>query len=155
MKEKLHELLQAVISAKSKDASKALHEYLTSKTRSILSEMRMGEFDDELGGEDELANDYEGELGGEDELAGEEGDVESRLDNVEDRLDSVEDELVGDEGEGLGDEDDFGGEDDIEGELGDEGDFEGEVEGDYEEEQEKLVRRGRRRDKAAKGRLRR
>ena len=90
MKDKLHEILQAIIAGKNKDARSALHEYLTAKTRSILSEEydeeMVDDYEDEGDLGDELGDDLGDELGDEDEG----GDVESRLADVEDRLDDVE-----------------------------------------------------------------
>lgn len=148
MKDKLNELLQALIDGNNTEAKKALHEYLTSKSKSVLSEM--GDYDDE-GYDDEEGYDEEGAEGDvELELdAGDEGegDVESRLADVEQRLDDVEDEVDGVDG---GDE----GEVDLDIDADVDADVDADRELSFDEEQEALVRRGRRRDKASKGRLR-
>ncbi len=165
MKEKLTELVQALIKGDSKKAEEALHEYLTLKTRTILAEADIVVLDDD---DDDEEMDYD------EEGMGDEGDLEDEMGD-EEGLGDLEDEM-GDE-EGLGDEEGMGDEgdmelDDEEG-MGDEGDVDVNLDLDdedgrdvdvnldldddeeSEEYEEKLLRRGRRTDKASTFRLRR
>ena len=118
MKEKLNELVQAIIQGDSKKGEAALHEYLTSTIKKILAEADVVVLDDDDDDDVEDLGDVDPELGDEEDL----GDVEDELGDLE------------------GDEDDVSL-DDVEGEEGDldlggEGDDEIDVDIDLEDEDE-------------------
>jgi len=75
MKDKLNELLEALINGDSKTAQAALHQYLTSKTRSLLSEEDDYDGDDKDAEEESSDDDDSDDDSDEDEESEEEEEV--------------------------------------------------------------------------------
>ena len=96
MKEKLNELVQAIIQGDSKKGEAALHEFLTSKVKQILAEADVVVLDDDDDDDVEDLGDVDPELGDEEDL----GDVEDELGDLEGDEDDVSlDDVEGEEGD--------------------------------------------------------